>query len=117
MKTLKCPICGKIFQTNYHNKIYCSSECTAIRERRVKAERKRNGVHKMCTMCGVKFFTTVPERETCTACTSVLKKSVREKESKYTYKAIVEKNRANPIKSGWRGQMRIAARPALRKFE
>lgn len=117
MRTLVCSVCGKSFETNHPYQIYCGRECSAIGMRRAKAERKRNGCHKMCTVCGVRFFTTVPERETCTTCTSIAKKRVSEKASKYTYKQIVAKNRANPIQSGWRGQMRIAARPALTKFD
>ena len=71
----------------------------------------------MCAVCGANFFTTVLDRETCSICTSVLKKAAEEKASKYCYKTIVAKNRENPIQSGWRGQMRIAARPVLKKFD
>lgn len=117
MKTLKCPVCGKIFETSHNNKTYCSGECTVIGTRRVKAERKRRGSHRMCTMCGSNFFTTIPDRETCAICTSILKKAAEKKAARYSYKSIAAHNRANPIKSGWRGQMRIAARPALKKFE
>lgn len=117
MKSLVCPVCGKSFEPKYKNQIYCGRECSEIGIRRVKAERKRNGVHLMCTMCGVRFFTTVPERDMCTACTSVQKKKDQIKNSRFTYKEIAAKNRANPIESGWRGQMRIAARPALTKFD
>jgi hypothetical protein len=71
----------------------------------------------MCTVCGVNFFTTVLDRETCAICTSVLKKAAEKKVSRFFYKTIAAKNRANPIQSGWRGQKRIAARPALTKFD
>lgn len=65
---------------------------------------------KYCKKCGKRIYSSKAERVLCTACLNP------HKHRQIRYIDIVEKNRANPIETGWRGQPRIAARPALHKF-
>lgn len=62
--TRECKHCGKEFETNRKDKVFCTSDCQAAdasERRRVKAEQKRQenerlGKYTYCKTCGKKFL-------------------------------------------------------------
>lgn len=61
----KCLFCGKVFQTERKNKVYCSKKCST------NASRKRNGIKPtlereiVCKECGKVVITTNSRKEFC----------------------------------------------------
>lgn len=105
-----CAICGKPFEAKQEKQLYCSQQCKDSANAARAARYRAKIIYKYCERCGKRFYSGNAKRVLCTACLKP------HKHRQIRYIDIVEKNRANPIETGWRGQPRIAARPALHKF-
>ena len=60
-----CPVCGKVFETIYKAKVYCSGECAqenALRKKRANWNKPHSAV---CPVCGVEFIWTGKRRRYC----------------------------------------------------
>lgn len=113
MDSRKCDWCGKEFIPKNKRNRFCGVSCQVKNKDYVKSQYGERRCYNTCENCGKMFYTITKMRTLCLNC----ERAAASKSKRFTYAEIVAKNRANPIKSGWRGQMRIAAWPALRKFE
>ena len=124
MDPRKCDWCGTEFVPKNGRRRFCSVSCQVQNEDYQKSQYVERRRYIACAKCGKKFYTITTTRTICLNCERAAKglppKSSEFKTPKVkriTYAEIVAKNRANPIQSGSRGQVRIAARPALMKFD
>lgn len=102
MTSKKCLICGKELTPKNWCQRYCSPECYEESNRRRSA--KKNFRKVKCECCGKEMTTTsAAENVMCRACSRSKKSKSPVKQAK-TYKEIREFNRANPLKSEYRGQ-------------
>lgn len=81
MLSKTCLECGKEFEPNTHNQIYCSKKCKDIaRSRRQNLKRPNNlTVKRVCVICGKEYLPNSSFQKTCSQkCRELLKKQ-REK--------------------------------------
>jgi hypothetical protein len=102
----KCLECGKEFETNLPRKKYCCLECQQknLKQRALEYRRSVGKATKRttCVVCG-RVFRTCRPIETCKEC-RLLAKINKKATKNLSYAQIRERNRMNPLVSGYRGQ-------------
>lgn len=65
--TKKCPMCGKWFDAQVHNKKYCSEECLTESKRQwyINHHKQKLGKTKICPECGKKFVKEAANQKYC----------------------------------------------------
>lgn len=102
MTSKKCLICGKEFAPKNWCQRYCSPECYIENRRRQSAKRVFRKIK--CERCGRELTTTSKaEKVLCRDC-SRAKKGKPVSHRQKSYAEIRAYNRANPLKSEYRGQ-------------